>query len=702
MSRALFLAGSALVRSIRSRKTLMRCWLLLLLILSAITSPAQQGSLRTLDSMIVALPGIEAPDTIRIRALTRLAITYRMFAPDSGLIHAREALALSEKINWQEGLFESLRTLGVIHGIKGERHLSLEFYEKALAIPGSYSEKQRGGLLVNTMLVHFHQDDHLKAIEVGLRALKACEALDNPHCLSASYSNLGLIYNAIGEYEKSIMYHGKALELSRTIGNRDGEGRAIGNMGLVYQNMKRYHEALERYKEAIGIYEEIGQNRGRAINMANAGGIHTDVGDLVNAYRYTSGAIALSPELGDPNLWGIALANLGDLYMKAARIPDTSSTDPPFDIPVAQRLRMANEKLKEGIAMLEPTGHLEAIKNAWFSLAEVSELQNDHAQALEHMRKGMALKDSILSQDKLVQISKLETQRERELREKDGEIQTLRLQEARVEKQYFAGALMIALLFSGGLLHHHRTRRRKDRQLIQLKEELLQREKDLFTKQRLELEVKALRAQMNPHFIFNCLNSIQAMILDEKKQVATEYLQKFSRLIRLILDNARKESTTLEDEAEILTLYLDLEKLRMSNGFEYEISIPDDVEAAFTDFPSMVIQPLVENSIWHGLMPAQRQGHLRISFSRDHDHLTCVVEDNGIGRDRSLRMKNGEGHDSKGLQLIQERLQAWSQTRDTECRVFVQNVNEDGTGTRTEISIQYPAVVREREVAAVA
>lgn len=177
-----------------------------------------------------------------------------------------------------------------------------------------------------------------------------------------------------------------------------------------------------------------------------------------------------------------------------------------------------------------------------------------------------------------------------------------------------------------------------------------------------ESQLKALRAQMNPHFVFNCLNSIQECIVTKKYNEASAYLNKFAKLLRQVLNRSGKLLIAIEDEAEILTLYLELEQMRFDHGFQYEMHIDPDLEADDILMPSMFLQPFVENALWHGLMHKQGDRKLCIGFFKtSEDIFTCIIEDNGIGRKKSAELKEhkvlAHGYASKGMKMNAERLE---------------------------------------------
>jgi ligand-binding sensor domain-containing protein len=187
---------------------------------------------------------------------------------------------------------------------------------------------------------------------------------------------------------------------------------------------------------------------------------------------------------------------------------------------------------------------------------------------------------------------------------------------------------------------------------------LRERKKAALQLQLSDLEMKALRAQMNPHFIFNALNSIQECIVSKHTKAAYTYLSSFSKLVRMILENSEKQFITLEDEIETLRLYLSLEKLRFNDDFEFDIRIGNNIHPSFIRIPTMIIQPFAENALWHGLIHKKGDKKLTISFEQKMGSLFCEIEDNGIGRQRSAGFKtiNGTKKQSMGMKITEERL----------------------------------------------
>lgn len=221
------------------------------------------------------------------------------------------------------------------------------------------------------------------------------------------------------------------------------------------------------------------------------------------------------------------------------------------------------------------------------------------------------------------------------------------------------------------------------------KEEKLKTE---FNERLAKVEMNALRAQMNPHFVFNCLSSINRFILVNQPDEASNYLTKFSRLIRLILDNSRNENVTLDKELEALRLYIDMEAMRFNNRFTYSIDIEDDIQAEHLEVPPLLIQPYVENAIWHGLMHLEKEGKLHIHVFYDQETLCINIEDNGIGRAKAaeLKSKSATSQKSHGMQVTAARIDIINQLYNTNNQVFITDLyNEKGeaSGTRVELRL---------------
>jgi ligand-binding sensor domain-containing protein/putative methionine-R-sulfoxide reductase with GAF domain len=208
-----------------------------------------------------------------------------------------------------------------------------------------------------------------------------------------------------------------------------------------------------------------------------------------------------------------------------------------------------------------------------------------------------------------------------------------------------------------------------------------------------EVEMQALRAQMNPHFIFNCLNSINRYIVKSDQTTASLYLTKFAKLIRLILDNSNNKNITLTNELEALKLYIEMEALRFDKKFSYEIKVEGNIGTDTIELPPLIIQPYVENAIWHGLLHKESNGHLCVTVSMASEAmLQCIIEDNGIGRDKAkeLKSKTATSRKSLGMQLTENRLSLLNKHAELNASIEIidlQNGNNEAAGTKVILTI---------------
>lgn len=199
---------------------------------------------------------------------------------------------------------------------------------------------------------------------------------------------------------------------------------------------------------------------------------------------------------------------------------------------------------------------------------------------------------------------------------------------------------------------------------------------------------------MNPHFIFNSLNSIQSYIVTHDTGMAVTYLGKFSQLMRLILMNSGNNFVVFTEELKAITHYLDLEKLRFGNKFDYEIILDKNIDTEFIEIPPMVIQPYIENSIIHGILHKTSKGKIIIDFKLKGKYILCSVTDNGIGRMKAaeLREKAGIKRKSSGMYITKARLEMLNQEKMEEYSVTIKDLKDDQgkpTGTQVELIIQY-------------
>jgi ligand-binding sensor domain-containing protein len=258
------------------------------------------------------------------------------------------------------------------------------------------------------------------------------------------------------------------------------------------------------------------------------------------------------------------------------------------------------------------------------------------------------------------------------------------IQPALYQRTWFLPGLVILILMGMYMVFRMRIRNLKR----------VQFERDQHNKKIAELELKALRSQMNPHFMFNSLNSIKNYIQKAEPQKASEYLSNFAHLIRLTLQHSREKNVSLEKELEALLLYIDLEKLRFRESFEFNCTVEESVDLSTVTIPPMILQPYVENAIWHGLLHKDGQRQLSLYFKRMNGMLECSIEDNGIGRDKAMdiKSKSATRYKSMGMGITRDRLDILNQLNQLGIELEIidkKDADDHPAGTRVNIKIPY-------------
>ena len=205
----------------------------------------------------------------------------------------------------------------------------------------------------------------------------------------------------------------------------------------------------------------------------------------------------------------------------------------------------------------------------------------------------------------------------------------------------------------------------------------------------------ALRYQMNPHFIFNCLNSIKLYTIQNDTASATEYLTKFSKLIRLVMENSAKGKILLATELNLLRLYIEMEAMRFKEKLQFNIHMEKDVEPDYIELPPLLLQPYVENAIWHGLMPKEEGGKIDINVAMNNDKslLQIIITDDGIGRAKSADLRSGkpDKHESYGIKVTSDRIALINQVYKSGADATIHDLMDDaGKPSGTQVIIQIP------------
>ncbi|MEX2234628.1 MAG: histidine kinase [Cyclobacteriaceae bacterium] len=376
--------------------------------------------------------------------------------------------------------------------------------------------------------------------------------------------------------------------------------------------------------------------------------------------------------------------------------------------------RAALKFANEGFNLAKKQNIRPSIMEGHELLSEIYHQLGKDDKAYLNLRQYTVFKDSVNNRQFLWRLNSYkkaaEDQKKKasiELLNKDNDLKDQQLKQENLLKNFLIAGL-ISLIVIGFFIFRALNLKQKNEKLQRgrLENELIVQKLESARKhaelrqQATELEMQALRAQMSPHFIFNCLSSINRFILKHESEAASDYLTRFSRLIRLVLSNSKKPLVTLEDELEMVRLYIEMEKLRFKDSFDFSINFSSEIDPSAIFIPPLLLQPFAENAIWHGLMNKEGHGKLAVSFTSDEKILTCTITDNGVGRQKAEAFKSKKDVKGKsmGLQITTDRLAKLNMETDRDTFFQVQDLyGETGlaAGTKVILKIRLEHVIQE-------
>ncbi len=315
-------------------------------------------------------------------------------------------------------------------------------------------------------------------------------------------------------------------------------------------------------------------------------------------------------------------------------------------------------------------------------LAAVSERLGKWPQAYHYLRRARAINDSIRTDQTAQSFAVLQTeygtaQKEEQIKSlrNEARIRALELRASTRNRAALGAGLLAVLALSGGVFYIRHLRGRAALRTLKA-----------------ELEMKALRSQMNPHFIFNSLNSIQKYIWEAKREDASEYLTTFARLIRGVLENSQHASVRLSEELTALRLYIEMERRRANGGFDYSITVAPGVDTEGLSIPPLLLQPYVENAIWHGLSRKEGRGSLSVSLAVRDASLVCIIADDGIGRAQAAVVAQGRAGRSAslGTNISSQRIAWLKRGAGVDASVGIGDTFTDRVDTGTTVRITLP------------
>jgi len=487
------------------------------------------------------------------------------------------------------------------------------------------------------------------AISYHLKALKFSERSKNNSYKATVLGGIGRAYMYLSEYKKAKKYLLRAIRLKNK--NKQFDKHLAGyyeNLSSCFDEEKDYAKSLLYINKVIEMYKKN----------------HTLV-SLVSSYNNKAYTLLLMHKLNEAE----------QTIKKAFQLADSihiNESEKMFPYSTYAEILFAQNKtekalynINKSIALSKKYKDLYLEKYNLNLVYQIYLRQHNYKKALEYFQKKKVVLDSIHNLKKRKELENLmlsyETEKKNKtilLLEKEKQLNQIALTKSR----WFQIAFLLLILLLIVLLIFLRTSYKNKVKTEQLLKQSL---RDNYEKKIKESELQTLRSQMNPHFLFNSLNSINSFIIKNDKEQASEYLLNFSRLIRNVLHNSKQSKITLQKELETLELYVKMELLRFSNKFNFILFVQNNIEADYIEVPPLILQPFVENSIRHGISK-KKNGTIKVEVTQEKEILIISIEDDGMGREAAKNLKKAKNlhRTSYGIKITKERLDLINQSNN--------------------------------------
>ena len=697
-----------------------------------------------LDSLKKVLPFLK--DTARIDCLNELGFEYsnpywgisKYIQTDTAMRYTNQALIEAIKLNYVRGIGKAYQNIGMVEEEHGNFILSESY--TARAIPMLYSQNMQTEFhraRINYGWCKFNRGNYNEAIEILMKELPYYNKIKDTTHITMINRMIGKSYDRQGYSQMAFKYYEVDLKIKKTPGDIMGTlfspvykaelylaagdtANAILNYrisafyankqhmkpGYLYEALHRIYRLEKKFDTALiylnqnviqlqsGTADTLFTKLALIDNSVNLSDLYLELKNFDSSIYFGLQYLSEFKERGYVNKVIVILKNVATAYFNKGNGP--------------RSLYFSNQLLYYS----QKTGARPFIRDAYLLLSKIYENKQQLKTAYSWFKKYNEL-NSILEKDNFkakmyawdavakINIAEEEYRTQNRIKQarNNAAIEML-TRDKRIQLYGFISAILISLLVMIIIIRNILFRRKKDRlqhlfTQSQLMIEKQHQEKEVMQlhQQKTDLEMQALRAQMNPHFIFNCLNSINMFILENNKLQASEYLSKFSKLIRLILQNSQEAYIPLERELDALKLYLELESLRFEQRFEYKIIQDEALDTTMLKVPPLIIQPYAENAVWHGLMHKNEMGHLTIELYIKDEMLYYEITDDGIGRKQAaaLKSKSAAMHKSMGMRITTNRLQMLQKQNHHENAVSIIDLMlADGSPGGTEVQIKIP------------
>jgi tetratricopeptide (TPR) repeat protein len=627
------------------------------------TAPASSQTIparfvKTTDSVIKATPVTYVDLDAALRPYRRDTLLMNYFILEAA------------KQNYQDGMAYAYNQLGIKFRNISNFERAIAFHEKGLDAAVAAGNTEFRIFSLNMLGVVYRRNDAIKtALDYNQEALELAESIENPsegikRSINVSLNSIGNIYQALRQYDLAIIHYRRSLNLEGALGNKRGLAVNYQNLGECLEAQGKLDEALASYRTSLDYDRQLGSERGITICNNSISQIYIKQGKPREAYDLLKETLVAAEATGDRHITSLVHINTGWALMDLARYEEAKSA------------------LLIGLRESEDHNLLQNIALSYNLLSKLSQTQGRFEEALEYYKKAEEFDKKVNNDLNLTYVNDVimrydaeKKNNQIEILAKENEIVKLRLK--RNQNTLLLSALMVAL-FSVILYILYRQ--------YQLKSE----------KKLLTLEQSMLRSQMNPHFLFNSLNSIKLYIINNEKKNAVHYLNKFSKLVRKILEASSVREIALAEELETVELYMNIENIRFNDEIQFEISVDEGIDTHLVKIPSLILQPFLENALWHGLSSKEGEKRIHLHVSRERSsYINITITDNGVGREESEKMKERRvlKRKSVGIDITRERLANFSKDFQNSFQVDIVDLyDENNKPSGTQIVLHIPTV----------
>ncbi|RKS23121.1 tetratricopeptide repeat protein [Flavobacterium endophyticum] len=648
---------------------------LLVLAFSILFFSSSYSQDKTIDSLKIVLRNTKVHDTTKLQAISDVMDNYyslddknyyylNTILGNLALKNYKKGNTFKEQIIYAEWLAAHYSIVANRYSQKAMPEKALAYHDKAIAILRSIkSYDEMYVVSLNKAAFYAKMEKNKEAIPLIYAALKFYEKDPVKYAEQMSYAltMMANVYSSQNQYEKAISYDLKAIGYYDAFYAKNSithtlylKALCYGHIAFCYTRMKEYNQSIIYNSKALAITKKIGADSQTAQALARMGEAHTKLGHFEEAEKLYQEVLGMKSLTVENDNLSIAMSTLGLGLLNFEK----------------GDLDKANLYSAKGFALSKETGNIALQKQGADLLYTINIKTKNFEKALEMYKYYEKIVDSTQILEAKGAFEKQQLQYDFEKKELNYKLVSQK--KAAVKNNWLialSGAILVLLL---GVYFYYRNNKQKHA--------IAGLEKN-------QIKQKLLITQMNPHFIFNSIDNIQGLIHDKKDSDAVNYLSKFSKLTRQILENSNENYISLSEEVEMIENYLSIQQLLYSNKFDYKIEVEDAIDTEAILLPPMLTQPFIENAIKHGLGNKDKNGMIEIHFYLKESKLFFEVSDNGKGFDAEKKVTN---HKSLAMTITKERLVNYTKNADFIVQADnIKDTDENIVGAKISFEIPY-------------